>query len=133
MKRTSAKLPADLADAREQFESWRARGRARRPLPDELWKLAADLVPSHGVHRVSKALRLEYYQVKRHAQAERAERSTQATPAFVEVVPTTASVLGTTPGFAVELSDSSGRRMTIRSSVAVDAAGLIAAFCGAAR
>ena len=58
------KLPADLATARKRLEKWRAGGRPRRPLPPELWEMAADLVPEHGIYRVSQVLRLEYYKVK---------------------------------------------------------------------
>jgi hypothetical protein len=133
MASPSKRLPADLAATRRRFEKWRAGGRARRPLPDDLWKLAADLVPVHGVYRVSQVLRLEYYKVKEQAAAQRAEQPTDVAPAFVEMVPTPSSVLATSSDCTVELTDSNGRRMTIRSSMGVDAVGLVGAFCGALR
>jgi hypothetical protein len=133
MASPSKRLPADLAAALKRFDKWRRGGRARRPLPDELWKLAADLVPVHGVYRVSQVLRLEYYKVKEQAEARRPKRRDQASPAFIEVAPTPASVGMTPRDCMVEVTDSSGRRMTIRSSAGVDAVGLVGAFCGAPR
>jgi len=54
-----------------------------------------------------------------------------AAPAFVEVASPSSSLLGAL-GCTVELTDESGRRMTIRSSMGMDAVGLVTAFCGEA-
>jgi len=142
MGSTSRGLPADLAAARTRFEKWRASGRARRPLPTKFWELAADLVPAHGVYRVSRVLRLEYYKVKKQAEAQQTERRKApklrakpgpkpAKPAFIEVS-SPSPTMHSSFGYTVELTDNSGHQMTIRSSTAVDVTGLVAAFCGVA-
>lgn len=138
MESTISRLPADLAAARTRLEKWRSNGRPKRPLPREMWDMAADLVPTHGVYRVSRALRLEYYKVKKQAEDRQAKKRTKKNakrkPVFVEVAgPPSSPVVAPSLGCTVELADESGRRMTIRSSAVVDAAGMVAAFCGAPR
>lgn len=146
MASPSKRLPADLAAARRRIEKWRSAGRARRPLPKKIWEMAADLVPTHGVYRVSQVLRLEYYKVKEQAETRQAGRRMASkqpsskrakpapkptTPAFVEVS-APSSVMSSSLGYTVELIDASGRQMTIRSSTGMDAAALVVAFCGEA-
>lgn len=135
MSSTSMKLPADLATARRRLEKWRAGGRPRRPLPPELWEMAADLVPEHGIYRVSQVLRLEYYKVKEKAEGRRGrQRRTrrgggEQGARFVQVAPVP-SVLEPAVPCTVVLEDTRGRRMTIRSTGGLEPASLIAAFCG---
>jgi hypothetical protein len=140
-------LPADLTAARRCIEKWRSKSNGqRRPLPQKIWDVAADLVPAHGVYRVSRVLRLEYYKVKKQAETRQAGRRKASTrpssrrakpvpkptrPAFVEVS-APPPVMSSSLGYTVELTDESGRQMTIRSSTGMDAAALIAAFCGEA-
>jgi hypothetical protein len=134
-------LPAELAAARKRFEEWRATGRARRPLPPELWRLAAGLVRTHGVCPVASALRLEYYKLKEQAEGmERSRRRQvipapppglpQTKPAFVQVVPT--ATFPASHDVVVEMTDTEGRHLSIRSHVAVDMMALVRAFCGRA-
>jgi len=134
----NSELPADLAAARTRLENWRATGRPRRHLPREMWEMAADLVPNHGVCRVARELRLGYYKVKEQAENRLAEtrnkRNAEPKPAFVEVTHTISpKVVGPSLGSTVEITDESGRRMWIRSGEGVDAVGVVAAFCGARR
>lgn len=133
MRSTSTRLPADLAAARTRIEKWRSTGRARRPLPKRIWKMAADLVPIHGVCRVSRVLRLEYYKVKERAEKRQTERQTKAKPTFVQMSSPPPGILNSAFGCTVEITDKNGRQMTIQSTTTVDIGGLVAAFCGAAR
>jgi hypothetical protein len=109
-----------------------------------MWEMAADLVPTHGVYRVSRVLRLEYYKVKEQAEARqakkksrkrtarRAKRPGARKPKFVEVAGSPSPMLGSS-GCTVELTDEkNGRQMTLRSLSGTDAATLVAAFCGRA-
>jgi hypothetical protein len=136
-------LPTDLAAAQTRFDKWRAAGRPRRPLPPELWRLAAGLVGAHGVHRVARVLRLEYYRVKEQVEGmEAAARSRQAAaptpqsgasrpkPAFLQVVPPAA--FPAPHDVVVEMVDAMGRHMSIRSRVALDVVALVSTFCGGA-
>ena len=49
----------------ERFERWRAT-RQKRRIPEALWKVAAGLASEYGVHGTSRALRLNYDELKRH-------------------------------------------------------------------
>ena len=61
-------LPKDLARARGQFQAWRGQRTGRR-IPQQLWDLAVRLVNRHGVSRTATALGLDYYSLKKQAQA----------------------------------------------------------------
>ena len=62
-KRTE--LPKDVVQAQRRFWAWRSRKRARRPLPQNLWDLAVRLVQRHGLHPIVRALKLDYYSLKK--------------------------------------------------------------------
>ncbi|MFC1610359.1 hypothetical protein ACFL6C_05325 [Myxococcota bacterium] len=132
MASPSKRLPADLAAAQSRIDKWRSDSRARRPIPNELWEMAVDLVPTHGVYRVSRALRLRYDKVKAKAKTCHSRRRVQSKPAFVQVAAPTLAMPSPPGELTVELTDESGRQMTIRSSTGMDAAALVAAFCGKA-
>jgi len=79
-------LPQDLARARNQFQTWRCRRQAGGQIPQGLWALAIRLVNRHGVNRTARALRLDYYSLKKRAEA--AASGPQANgSAFVELPP----------------------------------------------
>ncbi len=63
MKKENA-LPKRLQRGVERFERWRAT-RQKRRIPEALWKVAAGLASEFGVHRTSRALRLNYEELKR--------------------------------------------------------------------
>jgi len=128
----STVLPADLAAARTRIDKWRASVQTRRPIPEDLWKMAADLVPAHGVYRVSRALRLRYDKVKVATNARRSKRRVPSTPAFVQVTAPVLAMPSLTGELTVEVTDMHGNHMCIRSSATMDAARLVAAFCGGA-
>ena len=54
-----------LEEVRDQFEDWRRTRKNRRdPIPPRLWKAAVNLAGSYSIHRISKALRLNYSDLK---------------------------------------------------------------------
>jgi len=58
------KMAFDIEEVRIQIEGWRkAKPRGRR-MPEELWRLSADLADVHGACRVSKILGLGYEGLK---------------------------------------------------------------------
>ena len=63
-KRAKNALPKRLNRGVERFERWRAT-REKRRIPEALWKVAAGLASEFGVHRTSRALRLNYEELKR--------------------------------------------------------------------
>jgi hypothetical protein len=60
-----------LEVVRNQFETWRKRRRCRGRIPESLWQAAADLCREHSVWDVSRALRLNYNDLKGHVQRSR--------------------------------------------------------------
>jgi hypothetical protein len=78
-----SELPKDLAQGRSQFQAWRARRTAGR-IPQTLWALAVRLVSRHGVSCTATALSLDYYSLKKRAEAA-AQQPAPCGPAFVEL------------------------------------------------
>ena len=58
-------FPAALSRAQRKIEQWRQRHRPRARIPEELWREAAQLACAHGVNRTARALRLDYYALKK--------------------------------------------------------------------
>lgn len=54
-----AELPQRLERGRRRFEKWRATRQSRR-IPESLWNEAVGLAEEFGLHRTSRALRLNY-------------------------------------------------------------------------
>ena len=77
-------LPKDLAQARSRFEAWRQRRPGGRRIPQPLWDLAVRLASQHGVSRTATALGLDYYSLKKQAEAVAQQLPSQS-PAFVEL------------------------------------------------
>ncbi len=116
---------------------WRSsHGRGSR-IPEDLWLEAATLASQHGIHRVSQALRLNYYSLKGRVEALDTPATSavivaeaaQEIPAFVEVE----VVPGSSPqALEVELESPTGWRMRVRSSARemIDLAGMLQALGG---
>ncbi len=76
-----------LKRVREQFEHWR-RSRAKRgAIPDALWQAAIMLFPDYGLHQISKALRLNYTDLKHRVNTHRStcEQLDVSTAGFIEL------------------------------------------------
>src|ERR1017187_10173837 len=81
-------IPVGMRRVCRRFERWRKGHMARLPIPEALWAEAAEAAREHGVFRAAKALRLEYGELKRMAEAGPAPvRPTMATAAFSELMP----------------------------------------------
>jgi copper/silver efflux system protein len=53
-----------MGTAHGRFERWRKSHRGRLPIPDALWRAAAELAKEHGVFRTAKVLRFDYTKLK---------------------------------------------------------------------
>ncbi len=80
----SAELPKDLLRAQYRLLTWRSRQTARRPIPRSLWALAVRLVERHGLNRTARALKLDYYSLKKRVGQSPAPVP-QGQPAFIEL------------------------------------------------
>ena len=77
-------LPSDLARGRDRFQAWREQRTGRGRIPHALWALAVRLAKTHGVSRTAAVLGLDYYSLKRRAEADTGEAPSKP-PAFVEL------------------------------------------------
>ena len=134
--KTNETFLAELAAVRSALETWRRTRTHRRPIPPEIWEQVVPLARTHGVSRVSEALRLNYYALKRRLGApKRARRRSGSTsgPSFVEVK--RPGWADTPSGSVVEVEDRMGRKMKLRLAEpgGVDTVALVQAFWKAGR
>jgi len=81
----ASELPKDLVRGRSRFQAWRQRrGRAGGRIPRSLWKLAVQLVASHGVSRTATVLGLHYQRLQKQVESAGGQLPARA-PAFVEL------------------------------------------------
>lgn len=79
-------LPPDLERGRSRFQAWRAQRQAGGRIPHALWAMATRLANAHGISRTAAALGLDYYSLKKRAEAAAAQPRPNG-PAFVELTP----------------------------------------------
>ncbi len=77
-------LPEDLQQAQNQFLVWRKQRQPGQRIPLSLWRLAVQLVRSHGLSRTATALGLDYYSLKKQVDTTASQPQPSA-PAFVEL------------------------------------------------
>ena len=73
MKEAAAPVPPPalrpaVETVRKRFQIWRKKGPARRRIPTALWDAAVELCQDHSINKVSRALRLNYYGLKKRVQ-----------------------------------------------------------------
>ena len=61
-------LRPTLETIRKRFQTWRKKERAGRLIPSALWGAAVELCQDHSLNKVSRALRLNYYGLKKRVQ-----------------------------------------------------------------
>lgn len=125
-------LPAQLESVRQRFEAWRRTRAVRTRIPGPLWAAAVKVAQKYGVHRTAKALRIDYYGLKRRVEEVSASASVPTggdVTAFVEL----AGPLPTGPAEClVELEDDSGAKMRVhlKGAEAPDLVALSRSFWG---
>lgn len=128
MHANDSDLPVPLLRAQERIEQWRETREVRR-IPEEIWSDAVRLAEKYGIHRTSRALRLNYYSLKDRVEAGEPVTDPPA-PVFVDLVPTPSEE---EPGEGTaEWADASGVRMRLHWTQGrlPDLAAITAAFLG---
>ena len=123
-RRAQYEVPAPIREAKQRFEEWRGSHSGRRPIPESLWRLAAELARQHGVFRTAQLLRLDYNKLKRCMLAATPDAKPTATPAraFVELL---ASSVSQSCECSIEIEGPRGRmRIEWKGSTAPDLPGL---------
>jgi len=87
---------------------WRRTNSAPTPIPSEIWANAAELSKRLGLARVSKALRLDYANLKKRVDLSSYQ---QLPPTFVELLPPITGGLGEC---ALEVESAHGAKMLIQ-------------------
>ncbi|MGC9158679.1 MAG: hypothetical protein ACP5FH_06775, partial [Terracidiphilus sp.] len=119
-KGAEAEIPAGLRRVHRKLERWRSRRQGRSPLPEALWRAAAEAAREHGVFRTGQVLHLEYGKLKRVMNATRGKACSPTR--FVELAPLAA--LGGDE-CVIELEGTRGKlRLRLRGSAAGSLAGL---------
>ena len=129
MAREKTALPDDLLQLSHRFEEWRRANPPRTRVPESMWDAAVEMAQRHGLHRTTKALRLDYVRLKKRLPAEIQPQRSSAQPAFLELLaapPTGAECV-------VELECAVGRLRVSMRGAALDWAGLLHAWRGAAK
>ncbi len=74
-------LPARLENLRQRFERWRRTRKVQSRIPEPLWAAAVTAAGKYGIHRTAKALRVDYYALKKRVEQNAALAGTQQEPA----------------------------------------------------
>jgi hypothetical protein len=132
--RKTRALPAGLERTRQRFERWRRTRKVRTRTPDSLWASAVKIARTYGIHRTSKALRVDYYSLKK-----RVEQQVGSSGGILEGDAATTFLELTTPRRSadfgecvLELEDAEGAKMRVRLQgvAAPDLAALSRSFWG---
>lgn len=130
---TTDSLPAALKKARERFEAWRETRTPGDRIPERLWKLAVKTAENHGPYKTSRALRLDYMDLKRRIPGGVVKAAgKRKAPSFVEVRGTEALRAAECVAW---VEDSSGTRMRLelRGLDAAQIGTLARSFAGGSR
>jgi hypothetical protein len=110
----NGKIPARLEGVRRRFDDWRQNHRARSRIPESLWALAVKMADTYGINRTARALRLDYYSLKKRIEPKAAAAvgvpNGEALATFLEVAPLPPAGAGEC---TVELEDAGGAKMRI--------------------
>jgi len=124
-------LPTHVGQVRNRIEHWRkTRSRRTGPMPEDLWREAAELASTHGVYRISRALGVSYESLRRRVEevGEAVQARRPEVDGFVEL--SMGQLVGREERRAVvEVSSGDGARMVIElSGYEVDVQGLAESF-----
>jgi hypothetical protein len=123
-------LQSRLEDVRNQFENWRHRRAKRAPIPKSLWQAAILLYPDHSVYEISKALRLNYTDLKHRVEAQRCvfQPASVSEPAFIELGDLTAPMATAQCIVEMQAQDGAKMKMYFKGDVGLDLLQLSKAF-----
>ncbi len=128
-------LPGELKRVRGELDEWRGQRQQGQRIPEALWGAAVRAVSRHGLNRVSRALNLDYYHLKkRSGLCEGKARSARTgDPLFVELPSAASEASEPKAACVVELEKGNGVRMRIcvRDAATVDWGRMKEAFLGA--
>ena len=110
-------IPVALERTRQQFERWRKTRRLGTRIPERLWRSAVKMAGRYGINRTAGTLGIDYYSLKKRAQAHevasrrgaKSRPGNASIPTFVELPP---AQMDTTECI-LELEKASGTKMRV--------------------
>lgn len=105
-RRKRAEVPASLSRLAQRFGAWRKTRAAGKRIPESLWKAAAKLAVKHGLNPTARALKLDYYALKK-----RVERASRPAPSSTFVELPSAPLVSSE--CVIEWEDAAGARMRV--------------------
>jgi len=113
-RKREQELPVEIARVRERFTFWRESREKLSPIPEELWKSAVQLTQSFSVHRIARALHLDYNALKKRVdpQKKRSGAKRESRPLFWEME--AGSISTTSAECVVEMQDARGATLKIQ-------------------
>jgi len=99
-----------LEAVRKRFQIWRKNRSAGHRIPDALWGAAIELCRDHSVSKVSRALRLDYYDLRKRAHKAK-DASLGSDLGFVKL--DLGAPLISPPEWRVEMEARNGAKMTL--------------------
>lgn len=124
MPQQQTAIPPDLLELSRRLEQWRSEQPARSRLPESIWAAAVEMAQRHGLHRTTKALRLDYTGLKRRMTAV----VQAAGPAPAEFLELLVPVAVGPAEFVVEWESARGRMRVAMKGVTPDWANLLRAW-----
>jgi len=108
--RSSRDLPARLDGLHRRFERWRRRRQGRSRIPEALWASAVRAAGEYGLNATARALRLDYYALKKRLEAAGGMSDGGTATTFVELAPPASGGSGEC---ILELEAAGGAKMRI--------------------
>ena len=106
---THSDFSAACSRVQRKLEQWRQRHRPRVPISEGLWREATELARTHGINRAARALRLDYYSLKKRVAT--AAGTGERAPEFVEILP--GGLSAGRPECLIEVEDPGGVKLRI--------------------
>ena len=127
--RRSCDVPARLEGLSRRFDRWRRTRKGRSRIPETLWTSAVKAAGKYGLNPTARALRLDYYALKKRVEATGSMSDGDTVATFVELAP---PVLGGSRECILELEDPGGAKMRVhlKGVEAPDLAALSRSFWG---
>ncbi|HTY64456.1 MAG TPA: hypothetical protein VMG30_19575 [Acidobacteriota bacterium] len=104
-KPQSTNCSEQIDGIRKRFDSWRKSHKPRMRIPDRLWDAAVQAAQRYGLHRVARALHLDYYALKKRLDGCDVVKTDLP---FIELTP---AVSGSTPECIIELEKRDGAKI----------------------
>lgn len=124
-------FPFRIQKIQKRFETWRESRAKRSTIPEALWKSAVCLSKTYGVHRISKALRLNHSVLKKRVHEASIPSSPKKTkPSLFVELDTFSSPFSLEGVLEMERSDGMKMKMHLKGFRVQDLLALSQAFWG---